>query len=74
MLSHKESAVPRWINPFRTSHKLEMLDVFHQTLEQELAKLPESPIRIPDRFKGFHSTVQTAGRKLGTPLLPSDAA
>lgn len=54
----RTSAVPRWINPFRTANKLETLEVFRLALEQKLARLPESPVSTPDHFKGFHSSIK----------------
>ena len=50
--------VPRWVNPFSTSHKTHTLEVFRSVLQNELVKLPENPMSVPDRFKGFHSSVK----------------
>ena len=57
-VQHRETVVPRWINPLRTTRKLNTLEGFHETLRQELSKLPESPVRTPERYKGFHSSVK----------------
>ncbi|MBN2783231.1 MAG: hypothetical protein JXR25_00260 [Pontiellaceae bacterium] len=57
-VSTRTPMVPRWINPLRTADSLDTLEVFHQTLHQELAKLPDNPIFIPDQYKGFHSSVK----------------
>ena len=57
-VTDRTARIPRWINPFRTGKKLETLEIFHQTLEQQLAKLPEHPISEPGQFKGFHSSIK----------------
>ena len=57
-ITERESIVPQWINPFRTAQKLDTLEGFRQVLEQELSKIPKRPVRVPECYKGFHSSIK----------------
>ena len=53
-----EIPIPHWVNPLRTAGKLEALTALQMALDQQLAKLPETRLTVPDRFKGFLSSVK----------------
>ena len=57
-LPHHETTTPRFINPLHTQTKLSALGALHVTLERELAKLPEQPVSLSERYRGFHSSIK----------------